>query len=386
MTSTPPSSAADRQTMWPVHAAGQDFRLYVEFEPLLKDVLADIESAQKRIWIETYILGDDPNGTRVLEALVRRAADGIDVRLMIDAIGSYDAPVGPLAELEAAGGRVHVFHSFGFALWQRMHLPLLNRRNHRKLIVIDDRAGYFGGMNLVDPAAANRSAAWRDMHLRVEGPVVNELAAVMQRLWLQVHDHRSTNRPWPTAALAKHTDGIWLFDSMPGLRMRRPDRVFRPLIRGAQRSITLSMAYFIPQGGILRELVRARKRGVIVRVIVPGESDVPLVQWATEHFYARLLKDGFRVYERGNQMLHSKAMIVDDEWTVIGSCNIDPRSLRLNLEFIGAIHDAAMVKTVKHAIALDLRESRRVTIADIEGRAWWQRLRGQVAWWFRRWL
>ncbi len=85
-------------------------------------------------------------------------------------------------------------------------------------------------------------------------------------------------------------------------------------------------------------------------------------------------------------MLHSKAMIVDDEWTVIGSCNIDPRSLRLNLEFIGAIHDAAMVKTVKHAIALDLRESRRVTIADIEGRAWWQRLRGQVAWWFRRWL
>lgn len=387
MSSTPSNAIANPLTTWQVHAAGQDFRLYVELEPLLHDILADIRLAQRRVWIETYTLGNDPAGQQILAALTERAAAGLDVRLMIDAIGSLDAPDGQLNELEAAGGKVHVYHSFGFALWQRMHLPLLNRRNHRKLIVIDNRAGYFGGMNLVDPSEGNRAAAWRDIHLRVDGYVLGPLSATMERLWLQVHDQPAYWPKWPTKSLAQdEIDGVWLFDSTPGLRIRRADRVFRPLIRGAKRSITLSMAYFIPQGGVMRELVRARKRGVTVRVIVPGVSDVPIVQWATEHFYATLLKHGFKVYERDNQMLHSKAMIVDDHWTVVGSCNLDPRSLRLNLEFLGAIRARELTRVVKHAMALELRQSRRVTDAAIAGRSWWQRLRGQVAWWFRRWL
>lgn len=385
MTPPPPSAAALEH--WHVHSAGHEFRLYTDIEPLLADILADIRAARKRIWIETYILGDDRVGQQILHALTERAADGLDVRLMIDGIGSLDAPSGLLLEFEAAGGKVHVFHSFGFALWTRMHLSLLNRRNHRKLIVIDSAAGYFGGMNLVDPSAGNRAAAWRDVHLRVDGWVLGELAAAMERLWQWTHERGVDWPKWPTRSLYQDTiDGIWLFDSLPAVRQRRADRVFRTLISRAKRSITLSMAYFIPQGGVLRELVRARKRGVRIRVIVPGVSDVALVQWATEHFYARLLALGIRVYERCDQMLHSKAMVVDDHWTVVGSCNLDPRSLRLNLEFVGVVHGRELASITKRALAIELRNSRRVTPDLITGRTRWQRWRGRIAWWLRRWL
>jgi cardiolipin synthase len=179
---------------------------------------------------------------------------------------------------------------------------------------------------------------------------------------------------------------ISFFDSRPNLKYHRPQRVLVPLIRSARRSITMSMAYFIPVGRVLRELVRAHRRGVTVRVIIPGESDVKLVQWATRHFYSYLLRRGIRLYERRDQMLHSKVMVIDDEWSVIGSCNMDPRSLRLNLEFLSVIRSPAMAATITRICHYEMRHSDRVTAAAIRKRTCWQRFRDRLAWSLRWWL
>jgi cardiolipin synthase len=181
-------------------------------------------------------------------------------------------------------------------------------------------------------------------------------------------------------------EGIYLFDCRPGLRFRSPLRLFLPLIKRARRSITMSMAYFLPGRRLLRALQQARRRGVEVTVIVPAQSDVRLVQWATRHLYIRLLRHGIQLYERQDQMLHSKAMVVDGRTTVVGSCNLDPRSLWLNLEFLGVIHAPQLASAVERICAFEIENSKRVTLEDYHGRRWWQRLLDRAAFALRRWL
>jgi len=194
-------------------------------------------------------------------------------------------------------------------------------------------------------------------------------------------------RRWPIRELrASPPDRMFFFDCRPMFRYRRVQRVLVPLIRRARHSITISMAYFIPVGRVLRELLRARRRGVRVRVIIPGESDVRAVQWATRHFYSYLLKRGIRIYERNDQMLHSKAMVIDEEWSVVGSCNLDPRSLRTNLEFVVVARSRPLAAALLGICRHEIRNSTRVTLARCQNRSWWQRIVDRLAWSVRRML
>ena len=177
-----------------------------------------------------------------------------------------------------------------------------------------------------------------------------------------------------------------LIDSRPVWRRRSHRRVFLSLIRMARQSITISMAYFLPTSRVQRALYRARKRGVRVRVVVPAESDVRLIQWATRHLYARLLRHGIEVFERQKQMLHSKVMVVDGRTVLLGSCNLDPRSLWWNLEFSGVIHSKAMAAAVEEICQFEIAQSRQVTMDDYRRRSFWQRLRDRLAYALRRWL
>jgi cardiolipin synthase len=300
----------------------------------------------------------------------------------------------------AAGVQVHDFHSPWQSARGLSFLQMMNQRNHRKLVVIDDEIAYFGGMNVVDlrgidsteDAAARdlpKSAGWRDLHVRLAGPQQAEIALIMDRLWRRLHhqSNRGRKRPWPVKQmLAANDDAIFFFDSRPQFKYRRPQRIFVPLINRARHDITLSMAYFIPVGGVRRALVRARKRGVRVRVIIPAESDVSAVQYATRYFYHYLLKRGIHIYERNQQMLHGKAMVVDGLWSVIGSCNLDPRSLRINLEFVAAIRSRALATAVQKICRHEMLHSTRVTWDAYNRRTLWQRFVDRLAWAFRHWL
>jgi cardiolipin synthase len=364
---------------------------------MIAALVRDIQTAQQRVWVESYIFLDDVAGSAVAEALKERARAGLDVRVLYDAIGSQTTPSVFFRQMAEAGVQVHAFHSIWEAVYRFSILRVLNRRNHRKLVVIDDRIAYFGGMNLVDQGSAALveraehlpiSAGWRDVHVRLTGPQQNEVAESFDRSWRRARRlpitrrSRSYRRGLPAAG----EESIQFFDSGPGPKHTRASRVFTQLIRRARHRLVLSMAYFLPVGPVLRHLVRAHRRGVFIQVVLPGESDVPIVQRATRYLYRRLLRRRFHIYERQIHMLHSKLMVIDGEWTVLGSCNLDARSLYINFEFLAVIHSRNLAKALGGVIQNEIDASQRIRLRSCTKQSWRQRLLDRLAWSLRWWL
>ena len=386
-----------------VTVAGHELTVFAESPPLFEFMLRDIAQAKKRIWLETYIFFNDEGGTRIAEALKAKAREGLDVRVLYDAVGSGLTPAGFFREMQAAGITVHAYHTLLEGLRRLRPLKILNRRDHRKILVIDDSAAYFGGMNIIDNVEniqqlkeqeRPKSSGWRDVHLRLAGPQQCELAESFERSWSRaVGIHRPRQpRAWyrrqlqQAAADSGHDESIRFFDSGPRNKFSRAARVYARLIHRAQHQITLSMAYFIPVGATLRALLIARKRRVGVRVIVPGKSDVKIVQMATAHLYDRLIRRGFRIYERRHRMLHSKVMIIDDHYTLVGSANLDPRSLYTNLEFIAVIRSQALARIMQRICRFEISQSQRITLPFCRKVPGWQRFLNRLAWMLRWWL
>jgi len=380
-----------------VRVAGHDLTVFAETWPTIKAMVEDIRAAKTRVWLESYIFLNDAAGKAVAEALKDAARNGADVRLLYDAVGSQTTPASFFAQLSRAGVRVHCFHSLWEALWKFSFLRILNRRDHRKLLVVDDRVAYFGGMNIVDVSSAvvaaraehlPMSASWRDVHVRLEGPQQAEVAESFDRSWRRARGEPVERRPrrYRQAQLAEGEESIQFFDSGPGFKHTRAARLFTRLIRRARSTLTLSMAYFLPVGRVLRELLRARKRGVLVRVVVPGDSDVKLVEYAARHLYTRLLHKRIHIFERQGNMLHSKVMIVDDEWTVLGSSNLDARSLWINLEFVAVVHSRRLALVLKEIVAYEVAHSKRAQLRQFRELSWWRRVRNRMAWSLRWWL
>jgi cardiolipin synthase len=380
-----------------VGVAGNELTVFAESGPLIAAMVGDIRRARTRAWLETYIFLDDDAGAAVADALAEAARTGADVRLLCDAVGSQWTPAAFFRPLVEAGATVHFYHTVREALWRFRPLRILNRRDHRKLLVVDDRVAYFGGMNIVDASSARTvdraellpsSAGWRDVHVRLEGPQQGQVAESFDRSWRRAHGEKVPRRPraYRKGLLACGAESLQFFDSGPGRGNSRAARLFARLIRAARRRLTLSMAYFLPVGGVLAELLRAPRRGVAVRVVVPGESDVPLVQHATRYLYTRLLRRRFRVYERQVNMLHSKVMVVDDQWTVVGSCNLDARSLYINLEFLAVIHSRPLARVMNRIVRYEIARSKRVTLQSFRESSWWRRLVNRLAWMLRWWL
>jgi cardiolipin synthase len=380
-----------------VEVAGHALTLFVETAPLLAEMLRDIAAARTRVWLETYIFLDDAFGRAVAGALKEKARAGVQVRVLYDAIGSQATSSAFFRDIQDAGVEVHVFHSIWEAFWRFSPLRVLNRRDHRKLLVIDDHVAYFGGMNVADAGRAlafdrlarvPAAVGWRDVHVRLAGPQQPEVAESCDRFWRLAHGQRVPRRPlaYRRAVLAHGDETIQFFDSGPGRRNTRAARVFTQLIRRARRSITLSMAYFLPVGPVLSALLKAPKRDVRVRVVVPGDSDVRLVQNATNHLYDQLLRRRIRIYERRHHMLHSKVMVVDDEWSVVGSCNLDARSLYINHEFLAVVHSPHLAQALNEIVDGEIASSERISFKAYRGRSCWRRLVDRLAWMLRWWL
>lgn len=384
----------------PLRIAENEWRLFTESPDYLRSLVADIRRARRRAWVESYTIADDAAGRSVAEALIERAAAGVDCRLLYDAVGSFTTSARFFDDLRAAGVQVRAFHRMNGWLervwwWRKFH-----RRDHRKLVVIDDDRAYFGGMNIVDLGGSGRGTdandrltssldpPWRDVHVRITGNQAVDLAATWSDVWNAVEGTAAPRRTnlTPRQILALPDDQVCFFDSRPHVKHHRPARVWRSLIDSAEQSITLAMAYFVPFGSVLRALVRARKRGVAVTVIVPQRSDVPLVAWASRHLYEKLLRHGVRIYERRDRMLHSKLMVVDGRWSVVGSCNFDPRSLLLNLELFAIVRSASLAATLGLFCRFERRCSTAVRIGHVRKRSWWSRLLQRTAWAFKRWL
>ena len=384
-----------------IDVAGQQLTLFFNTETQLELMLGDIRSATQRVWLETYIFFGDRVGQLIAAALRERAQAGVDVRVHYDAVGCLATPSQLFAKLAAAGVKLHCFHSAWEGLLRFAFFTTYNRRNHRKLLIIDDRVAYFGGMNIADhacetpgesPKRACMAIGWRDVHVRLQGPLQHEFAASFELSWRRARreDYQSIEARVPLRSLLlreePETEWLRFFDSGPGPRSDRSARVFTRLLNAARQRVTFSMAYFLPVGRVRRALFRCTKRGIATRVVLPALCDVPLIQRATRYFYQVLLNRKFEIYERADCMLHSKVLIVDDEYVVLGSSNFDIRSLWINWEFFALIRSKRLAAALSEVIQREIQSSQRITRSNWRTQSWWQRGLDRIAWSLRLWM
>jgi len=347
-----------------------------QFYPAMRDAILAAESS---VNMETYIFKKGEAAKMLVEAMVERARAGVEVRLTFDWVGSFMMIFGaPLRQLREAGCNVQFYQGM---TWYRFHR--LNNRTHRELLVVDGRVAFTGGAGVADQwlRPHRRRAAWRDTMARIEGPIVAELQGVFAENWLECCGEILTSpRHWPPLHGAGRTEGM-LVKSSPSDRATASRVVFQMLIEGAVSNIDIHTPYFLPDKALRRALIRAARRGVRVRVIVPGKhSDQRLVRLASRRMYRELLLGGIHLYEYRPSMTHVKALMVDDAWAVIGTTNVDNRSFEHNDEVNVAFREAAVTGRLRRDFEADLAACDEITLEAWGRRPTLEKLVEPVCW------
>ncbi len=350
-------------------------------------MLAAIRAAQRHVHLEIYILRDDRVGLEFRDALLERARAGVAVRVLYDSLGSFGLEDSFFAPLREAGAQILAYAPL---LPWRSHSGL-NRRDHQKILVVDDRVAFTGGLNLgMEYVPLEQGGGgWYDVHARLEGPAVHDLAALFRRTWFKRGGERFEEPSMPPPALPR--DGL----SAPGVQvisnvvMRSRSHMrhaYLRAIRRADRTISLMNAYFIPDRGLRRAFARAARRGVSVRVIVPSTTDVQAVRYASRHLYARLMRSGVRIFEWPGRMMHAKCGVIDEVWSTIGSYNLDRRSFLHNLEVAMVVIDGAVGEELQVEFEKQLERCREVIPGEWEKRSRWERIKEWAFYQLRYWL
>lgn len=346
-------------------------------------MLAAIAGARRSVHLETYILRDDAVGRAFADALVERARAGVATRLLFDSVGCLGLPSSFLDRLAKAGVECVEFHPV--APWRPRHG--LNKRDHKKILVVDDGVGFVGGLNLglEYEEAAKGGGGWLDWHARVEGPAVLELAESFDRTWRRAGGAPPARPVAPGPHLGACVQGAAVIVN-EGLRQRfGMHRGYLHAIRAAKHEVAIMNAYFIPQRSLRAELAKAVRRGVRVRVVIPGETDVQPVAHASRHLHDGLLVRGVEL-GLWPGMMHAKFAVIDSVWSTIGSYNLDRRSIEHNLEAGLVVLDRGLGARLHEHFEADWRRCARVTRSELARRPWWAK--GRDAFWhaLRYWL
>jgi cardiolipin synthase len=347
-----------------------------QFYPAMRDAIL---AAQSSVNMEAYIFKEGEAAKMIVDAMIDRARAGVEVRLTLDAVGSFMMGFSRTArEMRDAGCKVQFYQQI---MWYRFHR--LNNRTHRELLVIDGKVAFTGGAGVADQwlKPHDRRAAWRDTMARVEGPIVAALQGVFAENWLECCGEILTSpRHWPPLTEAGEAEAM-LVKSSPSDRATASRVVFQMLIEGAVNCIDIQTPYFLPDRSLRRSLIRAASRGVRVRVIVPGKySDQGLVRLASRRMYRELLQGGLRVFEYRPGMTHVKAMMVDGVWAVIGTTNVDNRSFEHNDEVNVAFRESALTSRLRRDFESDLAASDEITLEQWGRRPALEKLVEPVCW------
>ncbi len=381
---------------------GNRVRLLADGPSTYRAMLQSIGQARRYVHMETYIFDDDTEGSRFADALIAARARGAEVSLMVDAIGTIKTPDALFDRLRDAGVQVAVFNPVNPALARAGWSP--NQRNHRKVLVVDGKVGYLGGLNVssvyesspgsssgsgksdADAAGDARTAPWRDTHLRIEGPAVAELEAVIRTGW-----ESQTKEPLKGGdAYVAPAAG----DTSVRILANQPDRsdgytVYLTLMsafESAQKYIHITMAYFVPDPAFIDVLTAAARRGVDVVLVLPGFSDSSLVFHAGRSHYADLLEAGVKLYERRDALLHAKTAVVDGVWSTVGSSNMDWRSFALNYEINAVVLGPDFAGEMEALFQRDVVDSVRITPEAWQARGVKDRSMEFFSRMFERWL
>ena len=350
-------------------------------DQIFPPMLAAIQGAKKSITFETYIYWSGDIGKQFADALSERARAGVRVHVLLDWVGSAKMDESYLTEMQQAGVQIEKFHK---PHWY--NLARLNNRTHRKLLVVDGQVGFTGGVGIAPQWMGNAQDPdhWRDSHYLVRGPVVAQMQATFLDNWLKVTGkvlHGALYFPPIAPAGAQKAQ---MFSSSPSSGSESMQLMYHLAITAAERSIDLSVAYFVPDELTQKLLMDALARGVRVRFITPGEhTDTDTVKAASRATWGPLLQAGALIYEYQPTMYHCKVMIVDQLLVSVGSTNFDNRSFRLNDEANLNVYDAAFAKRQTEVFEDDLKRSRRVTYEEWLNRPLREKAHEKLTGWLR---
>jgi cardiolipin synthase len=341
------------------------------------EMIQAIEGARRSICFETYIFKYDAVGREFVAALERAIARGVEVRVLVDGVGQiYSWP--PIARALQAAGIPHA--RFMYSLWP-WRMPYLNLRNHQKILVIDGETGFTGGMNI---SAANRTGEQvrrrvRDIHFKVAGPLVGHLTEAFADDWYITTRESLVGESWFPPLTGKGDVVARGIPSGPHESVERMRWIIAAAISEARQSLRVMTPYFLPDETLAAGLRLAALRGVEVDIILPEKTNLAFVTWAAMARLDELIRVGCRLWLGPPPFNHSKLMLVDDCWALVGSSNWDPRSLILNFEFNVECQGAELVKQLGAIFAVELAQARRLTLDDLQNRNIFVKLRDGIA-------
>lgn len=389
---SPPTPSTELPPTWRRYAGARarwrganEVRVLREGRETFPAKLAAIAAARHMVCLEIYIFEHDAVGKRFLEALAERARAGVQVRLLYDAVGSFGLPASALDRLREAGVELVEFHPI--APWRKRWN--LSHRDHRKILVVDDEVAFVGGLNIGEEydAAEAGGGGWHDMHCELRGAIVLDLARCFRRNWI-VNGGRDYPAPprAETVTAPPRPSYVRMIDNALRKRRRAIRRAYLDVIHSANRNVLIKNAYFLPDRELRNALGRAAARGVNVAVIVPGSSDVRLMEWAGLYVARRMLRLGVSVLRWQGVMMHAKTAVIDDVWSTIGSYNLDARSLRYNLEITVEILDSEVGAELARQFRADAQSCEPFTEETWRELPWWKRGLAWISYRLRGWL
>jgi len=360
--------------------ADNQIKLLVDGPATFAAMFSDLDKARTSIQMESYIFEDAALGVKIADVLKRKAAEGLQVRLIYDAVGSMSTPNEFFDDLVKGGVSICKFNPVN--PWFFTKAIRLNNRDHRKILIIDSSVAFAGGINISGVYSAGSSSflrskpstepdqtsadgtpekGWRDTHIRVQGPAVADFSALYSDTWQR---QGCDNPPTPIARQTTASKGdrlITVIGSKPGDPEPRIYRTLLTAIGGAKRSVHLTMSYFVPDQQTVDFLSKAAQRGVDVKLVLQGKSDTLLVQRAGQSSYQALLDAGVEIYERQDTLLHAKTAVIDGVWSTVGSSNVDWRSFLHNDEVSAIVLGADFGTEMEKLFQTDLAHAKRIT-------------------------
>ncbi len=338
-------------------------------------MLAAIAAAKDHIHLETYILDDDEVGQRFADALIAKRQQGVQVLLIHDSVGTLNTPVEFFQRLTDSGIQVLEFNPINPAQTRQKEW-VLNERDHRKLLIVDGRVAFLGGINISGvyssgslasavgsgPADSGDNTPWRDTHVQLRGPVVAEFQKLFLQTWAAQNGAPLAERAYYPTPERVGRDVVRAIGSSPQDAYSSIYATLLSAIQSAESTVYLTNAYFAPDPQLLAALSDAARRGVDVRLILPGKTDSWLVFHAGRHYYTQLLRAGVKIYERQGVILHTKTGSIDGVWSTIGSTNLDWRSFLHNYEINAVVLGGEFASQLQRLFDADLAASRQVTL------------------------
>ena len=360
------------------YTIGNELEIYYDGEDKFKQLLIDLENAKKFIHIQYYIFRRDEIGKKIIEVLEKKVQQGIEVRFLVDSMGSHKLTKKSLKKFIDSGGKFEIFFP---GILPHINTRI-NYRNHRKMVIIDGEYGYTGGFN-VGKEYINQDKKigfWRDTHVRIRGEAVNDLTDRFLLDWCYASKEEIDDftRFYPNTVYKDGDVGIQIVTSGPDHEEEYIKNSYMKMINNAKKNVYLETPYLVPDEPMLEALKLSALSGVDVRIIIPGNPDHVFMEWAASSYMGDLIQSGVKIYMYQNGFIHAKTIVADSQVSSIGTANMDIRSFKLNFEVNAFIFDDRVAKEMEEQFFRDIDDSELITKAEYNNRSRWMKIKESI--------